>query len=48
MEIVEAPADLDGMRERISRFNKTHKVVTHYSTDGSVIGPTADAFFPNR
>lgn len=48
MEIVEAPADKDSIGDRLSRFNKTHKVVTHYSTDGSVIGPTAEAFFPNR
>ena len=48
MQIVEFPAEKEGLRERLSRLNKTHKVITQYSTDGSVIGPKAEDFFPQR
>jgi len=38
---------VNGIRDRLSRFNATHEVDTEYSKDGSIIGPTASEFFPN-
>ena len=47
MEIVEQPVGT-GIKERITRHNTTHNIVTTYSSDGSVIGPKAEDFFPKR
>lgn len=47
MEIVEQPIG-PGFKESIVRHNKTHQVITTYSSDGSIIGPKAEDFFPNR
>ncbi len=47
MRIVETP--VKNIRDNIFRpKNKTHTIETTYSTDGEIIGPTADKFFPNR
>ena len=46
LEIVETP-ELSFV-EKMTQKNHTHKTVTVYSADGSVIGPTADQFFPRR
>jgi hypothetical protein len=46
MELVEAP--VESFKESFFRFNSTHKLVTTYSSNGTIIGPTALDFFPKR
>lgn len=47
MHLEYSPAKTIG--EKIRRpGNHTHRLVTQYSTDGEVIGPKADEFFPKR
>jgi hypothetical protein len=47
MHLEYSPATTIGAKIR-RPGNHTHRLVTHYSANGEVIGPKADEFFPNR